>query len=94
MLETADDLLQVLGNPSLDLDSPVDVPAGVVGPVGGSAARWILDRLDFDGIGRDELRRRFNGTEEVWSEGLLALELAGLIRRLPGGALARTMWRI
>ena len=94
LLETADDLLQVMGPPpkvaarastSLELST---------GPMPGSAARWILDRLDFDGVGRDELRCRFQGTEEMWGEGLLALELAGLIRRLPGGALARTMWRI
>ncbi len=94
LLETADDLLQVLGSPALDSAGPTGVSTCVAGPVAGSAARWILDRLDFDGIGRDELRRRFKGTEEVWGEGMLALELAGLIRRLPGGTLARTVWRV
>ncbi len=94
LLETADDLLQVLGSPAPDSAGPAEVSTCVAGPVAGSAARWILDRLDFDGIGRDDLRRRFKGTEEVWGEGMLALELAGLIRRLPGGTLARTVWRV
>ena len=44
-------------------------------------------------IPRDALRGRWPGTEEVWCTGLLDLELAGLIRRLPGGRLARTIWR-
>ena len=94
LLETADDLLQVLGRPAVQPDCQDDIPAPLVGPAHGSAARWILDRLDFEGVGRDTLRRRFNGTEEMWGEGMLALELAGLIRRLPGGLLARTMWRV
>jgi len=94
LLETADDLLQVLGSPDSESGAEMDLPPAVMGPAPDSAARWILDRLDFDGIGRDILRRRFKGTEEMWGEGLLALELAGLIRRLPGGLLARTMWRI
>ncbi len=94
LLETADDLLQVLGSPAVQPHRPDEIPQSVVDPAHGSAARWILDRLDFEGIGRDTLRRRFNGTEEMWGEGMLALELAGLIRRLPGGLLARTMWRV
>lgn len=94
LLETADDILQVLGSPPSAGGISENLPPSVVGPAPDSAARWILDRLDFDGIGRDKLRCRFNGTEEMWGEGLLALELAGLIRRLPGGLLARTMWRI
>ncbi len=94
LLETADDLLQVLGSPESQGETEIDLPPAVVGPAPDSAARWILDRLDFDGIARDKLRHRFTGTEEMWGEGLLALELAGLIRRLPGGLLARTMWRI
>jgi DNA processing protein len=61
-------------------------------PLPNTAARWILDRLDLDGVPHEELRRRWPGTEAVWSEGLLALELAGLIRRLPGGRLAPRVW--
>ncbi len=94
LLETADDLTQVLGNPERVNEGDQSMPPTVKGPVDGSSARWILDRLDFDGIARDDLRRKFMGTEEVWSEGMMALELAGLIRRLPGGRLARTMWRL
>ncbi len=94
LMETADDLLQVLGSPTPSVLEKADLPPTVAGPVPDSAARWILDRLDFEGIGRDILRRRFSGTEEMWGEGILALELAGLIVRLPGGLLARTMWRI
>ena len=62
-------------------------------PACASAARWIFDRLDLEGTSRDDLRYRWPGTEAAWNEGLLALELAGLIRRLPGGRLARTIWR-
>ena len=94
LLETADDILQVLGSPPSAGENSVNLPPTVVGPAPDSAACWILDRLDFEGVGRDKLRSRFNGTEEMWGEGMLALELAGLIRRLPGGLLARTMWRI
>ncbi len=49
--------------------------------------------MDLEGTPRDLLRGRWPGTEAAWSEGLLALELAGLIRRLPAGRLARTIWR-
>lgn len=94
LLETADDLLRVLGPAAGPEASDLNLPPTVVGPAPDSAARWILDRLDFEGIERDHLRQRFCGSEEMWGEGLLALELAGLIRRLPGGRLARTMWRI
>ncbi len=94
LLETADDLISILGSPMESSSAFSKVATIKSAPQSGSAARWILDRLDFDGVSRDLLRQRFQGTEEIWAEGLLALELAGLIRRLPGGALARTMWRI
>ena len=57
-----------------------------------AAARWLWDRLDLGGAGRDELRRQWPGDEHGFVEGLTALELAGLIRRLPGGRLARRLW--
>lgn len=62
-------------------------------PVAGSAARWIWDRLDLDGTDHGALSTAWPGTRAMWVEGLLALEMAGLIRRLPGGRLARTLWR-
>ncbi len=56
------------------------------------AAAWILDRLDLAGVKRDELRRSWPGSEDIWQQGVLALEMQGLIRRLPGGRLARSIW--
>lgn len=61
-------------------------------PEPGSAAAWILDRIGLDGTPLGELRVRWPGTDAMWHEGLLALELAGLIRRLPGGVLAPRIW--
>jgi hypothetical protein len=62
-------------------------------PLAGSAARWILDRLDLEGTDIEELLARWPGSAAMWTEGLLALELAGLIRRLSGGRLAPRIWR-
>ena len=45
------------------------------------------------GTGLEELRARWAGGPEAWAEGLVALEMAGLIRRLPGGIIARRLWR-
>ena len=61
-------------------------------PDAGSAARWILDRIDLDGVPRDTLHQSWPGTEDMWCAGLMELEMGGLIRRLPGGRLARTIW--
>ncbi len=94
LLETADDLLAVLGTPTTKNPDQMELPLEGTSPAHGSAARWILDRLDFEGVSRDVLHQRFQGTEEMWGEGLLALELAGLMGRLPGGQLVRTRWRI
>ena len=62
-------------------------------PLPGSAARWIHDRLTLEGADLEDLRARWPGTDAMWSEGMLALELAGLIRRLPGGRAAPRLWR-
>lgn len=56
------------------------------------AARWLYERLDLGGCGRDELRRQWPGDERGFVDGLCALELAGLIHRLPGGQVARRLW--
>ncbi len=88
LLEGPQDLSRVLGEVGPRL--PVTERAE---PDPGSAAAWIHDRIDLEGVGRDVLRERWPGNEEGWQRGLLDLELAGLIRRLPGGRLARTIWR-
>lgn len=86
LCETAADIARELPPPQ------AGVAARRPDPAPGSAARWILDRLDLDGTGLEELRCRWSGTDAMWHEGLLALELAGLIRRLPGGRLAPRIW--
>lgn len=91
LLETCDDVHRVLKPPVRSDNVDVGDETGL--PRSGSAARWIFDRLDLEGVSRDRLRARWMGTEQIWVEGLLALELAGLIKRLPGGRLARTIWR-
>ena len=74
-------------------DASGAVPGGPPRPQPGSAARWILDRLDLEGSDLDDLLLTWPGTNAMWSEGLLALELAGLIRRLPGGLAAPRIWQ-
>ncbi len=92
LLETAADVDRVLGLPNAA--TPDDAAVyGPERPACTSAARWIFDRVDLEGTSRDDLRYRWPGTEAAWNEGMLALELAGLIRRLPAGRLARTIWR-
>lgn len=88
LLESVDDVTRVLGRPDPLREMKVNIPE----PIPSSAARWIMDRLDLEGVSRDRLRERWPGTENSWQEGLLALELAGLFRRLPGGRLARRIW--
>jgi DNA processing protein len=82
-----------------DIDAVLSPPrplrepeSGPPRPIPGSAARWILDRLELEGTNLEDLRRRWPGTDAMWSEGLLALELAGLIRRLPGARAAPRIW--
>lgn len=92
LLESLDDLHAVLP-PPVGADRPRPGPDRRPGPPPtGSAARWIFDRLDFEGEDREDLRCRWPGSEADWAEGMIALELAGLIRRLPGGLLARSIW--
>jgi DNA processing protein len=96
LAEGVEDVVRVLGRPTGDAGTAageeLPFPVRDEEPVAGSAARWIMDRLDLEGTRRDELRARWPGTEETWTEGILALELAGLIRRLPGGRVARRIW--
>ncbi len=96
LVESANDITRVLGHPDPQREGDPredDLRGDVLPePRAGSAARWIMDRLDLEGVSRDGLRERWPGTEDAWMEGLLALELAGLIRRLPGGKLAHRIW--
>lgn len=96
LLENVGDITRVLGPPDSCGSASVCPTCSVAEersqPVPGSPARWIMDRVDLEGVSRDQLRERWPGTEQSWQDGLLALELAGLIRRLPGGRLARRIW--
>jgi len=91
LAESAGDIMAVLGHPPGAECAPGEPPPAAL-PVAGSAARWIWDRLDLTGLRLSELRKRWAGTEDVWHEGLLALEMSGLIARLPGGGIARKIW--
>mgnify|MGYP003374150655 CR=1 FL=1 len=89
LAEGARDVIDVLGR-----QRPAGADLAEVSrlPLAGSPARWIWDRLDLTGLRLSELRRSWAGSELVWLEGLLALEMAGLIVRLPGGRVARRIW--
>ncbi len=90
LVETAADILAAL-RARAPLRPAPPLPPGPVLP-DHAAARWLWRRLDLGGCGRDELRREWGGDERSFVDGLTALELAGLIRRLPGGQLARSIW--
>jgi DNA processing protein len=92
LMESVADVERVLGQPENPTVPGIGPTPGPDEPVAGSASRWILDRLDLQGVSRDDLRERWPGTEAAWIEGLTALELAGLVSRLPGGRLARRIW--
>ncbi len=96
LVESADDVLRVLGDgdpaPRENGRAAGSGPSGRSLPRPGTPARWIFDRLDFDGCTVEELFSRWPGRRETWSAGLLQLELAGQIKRLPGGILARSIW--
>ncbi|MHB8079087.1 MAG: DNA-processing protein DprA [Candidatus Krumholzibacteriia bacterium] len=80
----------------LDLLPPPGPPAGAGpdGPTvpGGEAVRWLWARLDLDGTTVAALQSRWRGAPGALAEALLTLELARLIRRLPGGRVARRIW--
>ncbi len=96
------------GPPSVGPDGGVatgiDMAAGTGAPSSGAGAGapsalpdhagalWLYRRLDLEGRGRDELRRLWPGDEGGFVEAVTRLELDGLIRRLPGGRLARRLW--
>lgn len=90
LVETAADILAALGARAPLLPAPPLPPEPPLPDH--AAARWLWRRIDLGGCGRDELRREWAGDERGFLDGLTALELAGLIRRLPGGRLARSIW--
>lgn len=95
VLESAEDVIRVFGQPngaSLVWEPAKGPVEGTILPVAGSAARWIYDRLNLEGVRRDDIRSLWGGNEGAWTEGLLALELAGLIQWLPGSRIARRFW--
>lgn len=94
LVEKAEDVLEVLGTPDQAALLAADVAFAAAAPPlpDHAAARWLWGRLDLGGARRDDLRRQWPGDERGFIEGLTALELAGLIRRLPGGLLARRLW--
>ena len=87
LLETVADVHELLPPPR----ETADGKAAVLPPAG-SPARWIWDRLDLTGLRLSELRRMWAGTQAVFAEGLTALEIDGLIERLPGNKVARRIW--
>ena len=106
-LETSRGCHQLLRDGAILVESAADVLAavGIPDPAGLAAlddedrprpqqagALWLYARLDLEGCARDELRRQWPGDEQGFVEGLSALEMCGLIRRLPGGRLARRLW--
>jgi DNA processing protein len=54
-----------------------------------AAAHWLLAALGHDPIGADELATRLQLAPSAMQASLLALELAGVVERLPGGAFQR-----
>jgi len=90
LCESVADLHQVLARPGGGMGIAGSIASPL--PVPGSPARWIWDRLDLTGLRLSELRKRWQGTEAVWREGMIALELAGLIQRLPGEKVVRKVW--
>jgi len=89
LVESAADVLGVLPAPA---PGRPQAAADRTPPRDGTPARWLWDRLDLTGMRLSELRRRWPGTEQVWQAALLELELGGMIVRLPGGRVARSLW--
>jgi DNA processing protein len=63
-------------------------PGGPAAPVD-EAANWLLAAIGHDPIGADELATRLQLAPSDMIASLLALELAGVVERLPGGVFQR-----
>jgi DNA processing protein len=94
LVESVEDIHLVLPPPCLSPEPTAAVKRRLarIIPAPGSAARWIWDRVDLEGTSLHELQERWVGGSASWAEGLVALEMAGLIRRLAGGRIARRYW--
>ncbi|MCE3263998.1 MAG: dprA [Pseudoduganella sp.] len=64
-------------------------PGGAAPAMDDAAAHWLLAALGHDPIGADELATRLQLAPSAMQASLLALELAGVVERLPGGAFQR-----
>ncbi len=91
LLEAPADLRRIFAPPDGGSKEAQQIEPADLLPAPGSSARWIWDRLDLDGASIDKLRQRWIGTAAVWDQGLLALEMSGLIQVLPGGRVARNI---
>jgi DNA processing protein len=79
LVETPDDVLQDLGL----------APATVRPAALAAAAGLLLETLSFDPLHADELAARLQLDPAETQASLLALELAGVVERLPGGSFQR-----
>lgn len=79
LVATPEHLLEDLGLPA---------PGAAALPID-QAAGWLLAALGHDPIGADELATRLQLPPSDMQASLLALELAGVVERLPGGAFQR-----
>jgi DNA processing protein len=79
LVATPEHLLEDLGLP---------MPHAAPAPID-EAAGWLLAALGHDPIGADELATRLQLPPSDMQASLLALELAGVVERLPGGAFQR-----
>jgi len=79
LVATPEHLLEDLG---------LAMPGQVAAPID-QAAGWLLAALGHDPVGADELATRLQLPPSDMQASLLALELAGVVERLPGGAFQR-----
>ncbi len=91
LVESVEDVHRLLPPPQPP--DPDGAPPEAPLPAPGTPARWLWDRLDCGGVRQAELLARWPGPASTWAEALVSLEMEGLIRRLPGGLLARRIWR-
>ncbi len=86
------DVLDLLPPPGPPPGAPGRQGEGGAGLPAGGAVRWLWERIDLDGVPLAALQAGWRGPPGALSEALLTLDLARLIRRLPGGRVARRLW--